>query len=146
MVAHAAYPKLDLQESDQNGKLLPASLSHSFVTQLLRSELGFDGLVLTDDLEMGAILKNYGVGEACKLALKAGVDMLSICAAPEAIYEGFSAVLDSLRSGELTEQRIDESLGRIASAKTVLNDPLSFDQARLDELSLAIADLNDRLK
>lgn len=146
MVAHAAYPKLDLQEKDQNGKLLPASLSHGFVTQLLRSELGFDGLVLTDDLEMGAILKNYGVGEACKLAFAAGVDMLSICAAPDAIHEGYSALLKAVRSGEISEPRINESLVRIAVAKKRLKDPLSFDQARLDELSLAIADLNDRLK
>ena len=80
MIAHAAYPKLDLQEAAQNGKLLPSSLSFNIVTTLLRQQLGYDGLVVTDDLEMGAILKNYGIGEACVLAILAGEDMLSICA------------------------------------------------------------------
>src|SRR6185436_6519974 len=80
MVAHAAYPNLHLQETDENGKLLPSSLSYNVVTHLLRGELGFDGIVVTDDLEMGAIVRNYGIADACKMAVKAGVDLLAICA------------------------------------------------------------------
>jgi beta-N-acetylhexosaminidase len=64
MVAHAAFPNIRLQEADQNGKLLPSSLSPAIISKLLRSELGYDGLVLTDDLEMGAIVENYGMGDA----------------------------------------------------------------------------------
>src|SRR5439155_24335700 len=63
MVAHASFPGVDLQETGQDDKLLPSSLSYSFITTLLRKELGYGGLVLTDDLEMGAIIKNYGIGE-----------------------------------------------------------------------------------
>src|SRR5262249_17766874 len=55
MVAHAAYPNTGLQEADSNGKLLPSSLNRSVITGLLRTDLQFDGLIITDDLEMGAI-------------------------------------------------------------------------------------------
>jgi len=145
MIAHAAYPKLDLQETDQSGKLLPSSLSFNIVTKLLRQQLGFDGLVLTDDLEMGAILKNYGIGEACVLAILAGEDMLSICAGVDSIYEGHSAVMTAVESGRISESRIDQSLKRIEAAKSKLSPPLPFDTDRLNSLSKAIAELNDRL-
>jgi len=145
MVAHAAYPNVDLQERDQNGKLLPSSLSVNFVTGLLRQQLAFDGLVITDDLEMGAIVRNYGIGEACKLAIKAGVDVLAICAGVESINEGYDAVLEGVRSEHIPESRIDQSLDRIARTKQLLHEPLPFDARRLEELSAAIADLNNRL-
>lgn len=145
MIAHACFPKSDLQETDQNGKLLPSSLSFNFVTSLLRGKLGFDGLVLTDDLEMGAILKNYGIGEACKMAVLAGEDMLSICASGDAIREGYAAVLGAARRGDISEVRIDESLQRIASAKSRIAAPLEFDNDRLLELSDRVAGLNQKL-
>jgi beta-N-acetylhexosaminidase len=145
MIAHACFPKSDLQETDQNGKLLPSSLSFNFVTSLLRGKLGFDGLVLTDDLEMGAILKNYGIGDACKMAVLAGEDMLSICANTDAIREGFRAVLDAVDSGEIPVEKIDESLVRIASAKSRIAAPLEFDNDRLQELSDRVAELNQKL-
>lgn len=145
MVAHATFPRLDLQETDQNGKLLPTSLSSNFITKLLREKLGFNNLVLTDDLEMGAILKNYGIGEACKKAILAGEDMLSICAGTDAIREGFTAISNAVESGEITESRIDESLRRIASVKKHLSEPLPFDISRLQSLSEEIAELNNKL-
>jgi beta-N-acetylhexosaminidase len=145
MIAHACFPKSDLQETDQNGKLLPSSLSFNFVTSLLRGKLGFDGLVLTDDLEMGAILKNYGIGEACKMAILAGEDMLSICASTDAIREGYSAVLGAVQRGEISLSRIDESLRRIAAAKSLIAAPLEFDNDRLQELSDRVAELNQKL-
>lgn len=145
MVAHAAYPEVGLQEVDQNGKLLPSSLSRNIVNGLLRRDLQFEGLVITDDLEMGAIVRNYGIGEACNLAIEAGVDMLAICAGVEAIEEGYGAILDSVRNGRIEETRIDRSLQRILKFKELLHEPLSFDVRRLKELSDAIADLNKRL-
>lgn len=145
MIAHAAYPALDLQETDQSGKLLPSSLSFKIVTTLLREQLGYDGLVLTDDLEMGAILKNYGIGEACVLAILAGGDMLSICAGVDAIYEGHRAVLEAIETGRISESRLDQSLKRIEAAKMKLSPPLPFDAKRLETLSKSIAELNGRL-
>jgi beta-N-acetylhexosaminidase len=145
MVAHAAFPFLDLQETDQDGKLLPSSLSFNFITKLLREHLGFQGLALTDDLEMGAILRNYGIGEACKMAIKAGQDQLLICNDAGAIRDGFTAVLEAVKSGEINESRIDDSMLRIAAVKSLIEPPLVFDQNCLNELSNEISDLKAQI-
>jgi beta-N-acetylhexosaminidase len=135
MVAHASYPSLRLQETDQSGKLIPASLSKSFITTLLRDRLGFSGLVVTDDLEMGAIKKNFGIGEACKMALNAGADMLAICADPVAIRDGFAAVLDAVQRGTVADARVDESIARIAELKGKLSEPAKFDAGKISIFS-----------
>lgn len=145
MIAHAGFPRVDLQETDTSGKLLPASLSRNFVTGLLREELNFGGVAITDDLEMGAIVKNYGIGEACKTAVSAGEDMLAICADPNAVREGFYAVLKSVRNNEISETRIDESLRRITHLKSRLSPPLPFSGARLETISKEIAEFNKSL-
>ena len=145
MVAHASFPKLDLQQKDKNGNYLPTSLSRNFVTKLLRQDLEFENLVLTDDLEMGAIEKNYGIGEACKMAINAGVDILCICADSEKMRIGFNAVLEAVQKGEISENRIDESLKRIARVKNLLALPLEFDAERLETLSEQIAELNKKV-
>jgi beta-N-acetylhexosaminidase len=146
MVAHAAFPLTSFQETDQNGKLLPSSLSYNFVTKLLREQLGYDRLVVTDDLEMGAILKNYGIGEACKFAILAGEDMLSICASSEAIREGYAAISNAVEKGEISIERIDQSLERIARAKNLLNAPLPFETASLKSFSEEIAEFDKKVK
>lgn len=145
MIAHAAYPQTDLQETDSNGKLLPSSLSSNFITKLLRERLGFDGLVITDDLEMGAIIKNYGIGEACKMAVKAGADMLAVCAGETNIRAGFAAVLDAVKYDEISESRIDESLRRIAHLKNDLPEHTPLNLERLQTLSDEIAEFNKKL-
>lgn len=143
MVAHAAFPKTDLQETDRDGKLLPSSLSSNFTTRLLRDDLRFKGIAITDDMEMGAILKNYGIGESCKMAIKAGNDMLAICNNPQMIYDGFYAVSEAVKSGEISETRIDESLARIIAVKNLINLPLPFNESRLSELSNEILKLKN---
>ncbi len=145
MIAHASFPMFDLQETDSDGKLLPSSLSYNFVTHLLREELSFAGLAITDDLEMGAILKNYGIGAACKMAINAGEDMLAICANADEMRTGFQAVLEAVKNGEISEKRINQSLQRIAHLKTLTQPPLPFDAARLKVLSEKIAELNTQL-
>ena len=145
MVAHASFPNVDLQEVDQNGKLLPSSLSSRFVNDLLRNELGFDGLAISDDLEMGAIVKNYGIGDACKMGVNAGLDMLAICASPDAIREGYAAVLSAVKSGEIAESRLDESLVRIERYRSYLMPPAKFGTARLNEISEEIASFKNEL-
>ncbi len=145
MAAHASFPHHRLQETDQNGKLLPSSLSYNFITTLLRGELGFEGLVITDDLEMGAIIKNYGIGDACKMGILAGADMLAICADPLAIRDGYHAVLQAVNNGVIQMDRIDTSLERIAKVKNQLSGPFEFNPERLENLSAAIAELNERL-
>ena len=146
MIAHAAFPNSRLQEADQSGKLLPSSLSPAIISKLLRGELGYDGLVLTDDLEMGAIVENYGMGEACVMAIEAGVDMLAICASTAAIDEGHTAISEAFESGRISEDRIDESVARISTLKRKIVEPLPFDDEKLEALSSKIGELNDRLE
>ena len=145
MVGHAVYPKIDLQEIGADDKLLPSSLSHNFVTKLLREELGFGGVTITDDLEMGAIVKNYGIGEASKMAIKAGADMLAICANAEAIRAGYAAILRAVETGEISEERIDQSLVRIAHIKSLINSPPDFEIERVPLIVEKIAKLNAQL-
>lgn len=92
----------------------PASLSPIIVTELLRGELGFDGVVITDALRMDAITELYGSGEACVRALEAGCDMLLL---PYNFTNGYNGVMSALESGRLTEERIDESVRRILTLK-----------------------------
>ncbi len=145
MAGHAAFPRHALQERDRFGKLTPSSLSYNFITRLLRENLGFRRLVVTDDLEMGAILKNYGIGEACKMALRAGVDQLLICNREDTIRAGFEAVVEAVRAGELDEALIDNSLQRTALVKNLIKPPLPFDKNRLAELSTEISRLKEHL-
>jgi beta-N-acetylhexosaminidase len=145
MIAHASFPRFDLQETDNNGKLLPSSLSFNIVTKLLREELAFQGVAITDDLEMGAIVKNYGIGEACQMAISAGVDMLAICANTNFIREGFNSILDAVKTGDISESRIDESLRRISHLKSLMKPPLPFNAKRLQILSDEIVKLNNTI-
>ena len=146
MTGHTVFPRFDLQEKDPQGRLLPTSLSPSIVTGLLREELNFQGLALTDDLEMGAIVRHYGMAEAAKLAVKAGNDLLLICNDPSMIYEGFNGVLRALETGEITETRLDESVARIQAAGEYLQAPPDFDADSLAELSQEIVQLKQDIK
>lgn len=141
MVGHAAYPQTSFQEKDENGNFLPSSLSYNFITKLLREKLNYKNLVLTDDLEMGAIIKNYGIGEAAKMALQAGNDQLLICANTDKMYEAFESVNNSVKSGEISAERIEQSLDIIADVKSKLSPPLDFDENRIAEISNEIKNL-----
>ena len=145
MVAHAAYPNTRLQELDDNGKLLPSSLSGRVVKTLLRDELNFKGVAITDDMEMGAIVRNYGIGEACKMAINAGQDMLAICASVDAIQEGYESVSKGVKDGSISEDRLDESVIRILTLKSSIPDRLEFDVDRLEQLKQQIINLNNNL-
>ena len=145
MVAHAAYPEVPLQEADRDGTLLPSSLSSNFVTKLLRDKLGFDGLVLTDDLEMGAIVNNFGIGEASVMAIEAGNDMACICAGVEAIGSAHEAVFRAVHSGRISAERLDASVARILKTKQLIVETVPFDHQAFSSLTDAIAQLNENL-
>ncbi|MFH1091530.1 MAG: beta-N-acetylhexosaminidase [Pseudomonadota bacterium] len=93
MSTHIRYPGLD---PDQ-----PATFSRKILTGLLREELGFSGLILTDDLEMGAVVKHYGLGEAAVLAVAAGCDLLLVCRRSDYVFEAREALLSAVRKGEV---------------------------------------------
>lgn len=107
MVGHISLPNV-------TGNDIPATLSPEIVTGLLRQRLGFDGIVITDSMSMAAVSGLYGSGEAAVAAVKAGVDMILMPEDPVAAAEGLAA---AVRSGEISEQRIDESLRRVLRVK-----------------------------
>ncbi|MFO0597334.1 MAG: glycoside hydrolase family 3 N-terminal domain-containing protein [Myxococcaceae bacterium] len=110
MTAHIATPAL-------TGDEVPATLSKRVLGGVLRDELGFDGLVITDELEMDAIDRHYGVGHAAVLAVNAGADMVLIPWRLEKKEEVYLALLDAARSGEISRQRLDRSVRRILTTK-----------------------------
>ena len=110
MVSHIAAPNV-------TGDNTPATLSKKLTTDILREELGFDGMVITDALDMGAITEQYGSANAAVAALNAGVDMLLMPLDFQSAYEG---VLDAVADGTLTEERIDESVARILEVKLTM--------------------------
>ena len=109
MTAHVAAPGI-LGEGAP-----PATLSPYFMTRLLREELGFDGLLFTDALDMGAIVEAYGPADAAVRALEAGADVLLMPAEPRAAID---AVVDAVAEGRLSGARIERSVRRILEMKT----------------------------
>ena len=145
MVSHGGFPNIDIREETTGGLLEPASLNYNIVTRLLRQELGYKHLVITDDLEMGAILRHYDIGDAVVKAALAGEDMLLICASPERIRRGHEALVEAARSGRLSPERIGESLHRIARTKAIIDEPVPLDLDRFKALSDEVARLNSKL-
>jgi beta-N-acetylhexosaminidase len=110
MSAHIVVPALDATPD------LPVTLSHSVMTDLLRKTLGFQGLVVTDDLEMGA-LRSVGEAAAALRALQAGADYLLFRFDESAQIEGHRLITTAVRSGTITTARLEESVRRVVDAK-----------------------------
>ena len=145
MVSHGGFPNIDIREEITGGRLEPASLNYNIVTTLLREELGYKHLVVTDDLEMGAIARHCEIEDAVVRAALAGEDMLLICATPEKIRGGYRGLLEAAKRGRLSQERIQESLERIARTKTIVEPPLPLDPARFEQLSEETTRLNAKL-
>jgi beta-N-acetylhexosaminidase len=145
MVSHGGFPNIDIREETTGGRLEPASLNYNIVTKLLREELGYKHLVVTDDLEMGAIARHCEIQDATVRAFTAGEDMLLICASPEKIRRGYRGLLEMARSGRVSADRIKQSLERIAKTKTIMEPPLPLDPERFQLLSDEINKLNAKL-
>lgn len=110
MVAHILMAKIDPH--------LPASLSPAVVEGLLRADLGFDGVIFTDDLTMGAITQDYGLGEAAVLAVNAGCDQLLVCHGSDNVKVAYDALLSALADGSLSRDRARESIYRVLTLKS----------------------------
>ena len=111
MTGHLNVPAL---EPDPN---TPATLSRNILTDLLRKQLGFQGLVVTDAMDMGGITVRYAPGEAAVRAVAAGADCLLMPPVPDAAFE---ALRDAVKSGRISKERLNESVGRILRAKARL--------------------------
>lgn len=118
MTAHVFNSRVDAQH--------PSTLSRATITSLLRRELGFDGVVVSDDLHMGAIVQHYGIEEAALMALQAGVDVLLLSNNgatydPEVADRVHAALLKALADGRLDPGSIEASYNRVRKLKSVLS-------------------------
>ncbi len=109
MTAHVVYPALDAQR--------PATLSPAILSGLLREQLGFDGVLVTDDLEMHAIVDHHGIGDAAVQAFLAGADILLICKDHDRAVAAMGAVRKAVESGVISQDRLDTSVHRIMQLK-----------------------------
>ena len=146
MVSHGGFPNIDIKKGTTGGLIEPASISPSIVSNLLRRELGYKHLVVTDDLEMGAIAKHCEIEDASVRAFLAGEDMLLICATPATIRRGYHALLEAARAGTLSPRRIQGSLKRIAATKALVKPPTPLDVDKYNRLSNEIQGLNETLE
>ena len=140
MTTHIIFQAID--------KEYPATLSQKVLTDLLRDELGYDGLIITDGMEMDAVAKYYGsYAEVAVLAVKAGVDILTYTSLsnPQKAHQG---IMQAIKNGEITEDRINESVRRILLTKLqygILDNYITEDTDRTemlaehDELNLKFA-------
>jgi len=128
MICHGWYPSLEAEKT-------PASLSPRIITDLLRNEFGFGGLVMTDDLDMGAILNGYGLQDTIRLAINAGNDLVMIChRIPE--IENVRKILETL-----PRDQTDRALASVAKFKKEMQPPHEFSEAAFRKIDNEIWDL-----
>jgi beta-N-acetylhexosaminidase len=109
MTAHTIYPPYD--------KTYPSTLSAAILTDLLRKELGFEGVIVSDAIGMAAILKKWPLPKACAMAIKAGVDTILLKADDESRSQCFFGIKTAVERGELSEERVNDAVRRLLSMK-----------------------------
>jgi beta-N-acetylhexosaminidase len=109
MSAHVVYTALDPD--------VPATLSHAICTDLLRRDVGFEGVLFSDDLEMKAIVDRWGIGEAAVLAVRAGCDALLVCWSEERQEEALAALVRETESSPAFAERVREAYARVMDAR-----------------------------
>jgi beta-N-acetylhexosaminidase len=128
MICHGWYPCF-------NPARRPASLSREVITNLLRNEFHFEGLIMTDDLDMGAILNEYGLDETIRLALEAGNDWVMICHRVASIHEVHRTL------GTLPPAQVERALESVARTKAKLQTPHTFSESAFAKIDRSIWDL-----
>jgi beta-N-acetylhexosaminidase len=109
MIAHILLNKIDPDN--------PSSLSKAIITDLLRTQLNFKGLVISDDMTMGAIVKNYKIGDAVIKSINAGSDIVLVCHGYENEEAAMNALKNAVENNIISKERIDESVYRILKLK-----------------------------
>jgi len=123
MIAHSAYPALDPSN-------LPATISKTILTDFLRGELGFKGVITTDNMEMEGIVKLYPIPQACVKAIGAGVDIVLMKCEDEKVCEQtFNGIVQAVKNGEIPLERIEEANRRVLRLKMQYS---IFDHPKVD--------------
>jgi len=157
MVSHAAFPDIseflqDLfrQEDDpptiEGLHQFPATISGNVTTRLLRSILKFDGLVITDDMEMGAVVQTLTVPEACLRAVEAGSDMVLICEREENVVASRDELARAVREQRLSTRALAAAARRTSWALKLVGETESFDAEEFDAVSRRFGQLKLELK
>ena len=116
MTAHVIFEAVDSK--------YPATMSRAVLTGILREKLGYDGMVVTDDVEMKAIADNYGVEEAVVLGLNAGVDHFLCCHTAELAHKAIDAIVRAVESGKLSQQILDTATRRFDKLRSRFAKPI----------------------
>lgn len=109
MVSHAMYPQIDADH--------PSSLSKAIITDWLRKDMGYNGVVVTDDMDMGALAKHYTFGDMAVQSILAGSDILLVCHEYEHMQEAYNGLMKAVKEGRISKDRLDESVKRILLMK-----------------------------
>ena len=109
MVSHAMYPQIDPD--------YPSSLSKAIITDWLRKDMGYNGVVVTDDMDMGALAKHYTFGDMAVQSILAGSDILLVCHEYEHMQEAYNGLMKAVKEGRISKDRLDESVKRILLMK-----------------------------
>ena len=109
MVSHAMYPQIDSEH--------PSSLSKAIITDWLRKDMGYNGVVVTDDMDMGALAKHYTFGDMAVQSILAGSDILLVCHEYEHMQEAYNGLMKAVKDGRISKERLDESVKRILLMK-----------------------------
>ena len=109
MVSHAMYPQIDPDH--------PASLSKAIITDWLRKDMGYNGVVVTDDMDMGALAKHYTFGDMAVQSILAGSDILLVCHEYEHMQEAYNGLMKAVKDGRISKERLDQSVKRILLMK-----------------------------
>ena len=109
MVSHAMYPQIDPDH--------PSSLSKVIITDWLRKDMGYNGVVVTDDMDMGALAKHYTFGDMAVQSILAGSDILLVCHEYEHMQEAYNGLMKAVKEGRISKDRLDESVKRILLMK-----------------------------
>ncbi|HEV8335501.1 MAG TPA: beta-N-acetylhexosaminidase [Candidatus Polarisedimenticolia bacterium] len=142
MVGHAYYPAL------QGSTRGPATLSRALVTDLLRSRIGYPGVVVTDDLEMGAVDQKRPAGDVVREAIEAGNDLVMYCNSWERVEEAHASLARALKTGRIGRARLESILTRVLALKKSLAGPRQtpgFDAAAFEEVCRSLGSLEGRL-
>jgi beta-N-acetylhexosaminidase len=138
IVAHCHYPAFD------GPSPLPSSLSKNIVTGLLREELGFKGLTISDDLEMGAIVETRELPEAAVIAIESGMDMVMISDSDstERATTAWEAMVKAANEGRITASHISRAFDHLARIKSMISPPLSYSEQAVARIRERIGELN----
>ena len=135
MVSHILLKNIDSEN--------PATMSKKIVSDILRDEMNFKGVVISDDMTMAAIMDNYDIGEASVKAINAGVDIILVCHGYDNEIKVLTSISEAVNSGEITEERLDESVYRILSLKNKydLSDTTKMNSIGIEEINNKINNL-----